>query len=86
MIERLRFALKFVNHELNLCRANVLAGTDEFLQKYYKVGEVAPQPVHRPSRSPPNPRYSIKRARVANMILFRPARRTHQAIKRNVAI
>ena len=74
MLERLRFTLKFFNHELNLWHANVLAGAEEFYQKYYNVSEVALQPVRSPSRSPPDPQYSTKRDRATNMILFGPAR------------
>ena len=76
MLERLRFALKFANHELNIIHEDVLKEAEEFFQKYYNVVEGAPQPVRSPLRSPPDPRYSTKRARAANMIHFGPARQT----------
>ena len=86
MLERLRFALKFANHELNIIHEDVLKEVEDFFQKYYNMVDGALQPVRSPLRSSTDPRYSTKRARAANMIPFGPARRTRQVTKRNAAI
>ena len=74
VLERLRFALKFVNHDLNIIREDVLKEAEDFFHKYCTLVDGAPQPVCSPLRSSTDPRYSTKRARAANMIPFGPAR------------
>ena len=37
VLERLRFALKFVNHKLNVIHEDVLKEAEDFFQKYYNV-------------------------------------------------
>ena len=82
-VERLRFALIFVNHELNEIREEFLASAEELFLQYDKGTEITSNIVRSPSRLPVDPRFSTKKARAANMIPFGPARRTRQALRRN---
>ena len=66
--DQVRFALKFSRHVLNRCRADVLAGVENFFMKYKNVGDLPLKPVQSPLKLPADLRYSTKNARVANMI------------------
>ena len=83
-VERLRFALTFVNHELNEIREDFLALAEELFLQYEKGTETRSAIVQSPSRLPVDPRYLMKKARAMNMISFGLARRTRQALRRNV--
>lgn len=85
-LERLRFALAFMTHELNAKKKNIIDGADVFFAMFKNVVHPPAKIVRSPSRLPVDPRYATKKARAANMIPFGPARRTRQATRRNASI